>query len=345
MVRRPLALAGALAGACTADAGTPGSAPCAELVSFRDRPDLYRIEPLPDGYVLEDRGDLVGFGLDDDERFRIGAAAHELALVGDELVTVANPDGVVVVEAWAPDGSSRGELGRLEDSAPLELTGAAILDDRSVLAYGGDFQDFWTARVTPGAAAAVARSSETQRRDAVAAGGSDAYVVHSSWHDPMGVFEQLRLSRLGPGDSVSWSVTVFDRRDDSVPLERSDSLASAGGDAYLTTLVQDATSGPTYHIRRYGPDGDLLWTRTEPQVGFAPPGLPSTRPDGTLVWIDKADGDIRVRFLDDDGDPLCEETIPNDGQPITDVASIGDELFVVTVDRLTRIRLADPPEP
>jgi hypothetical protein len=323
--------------ACASEPRNAGA--CAERLSFYDRPDLYRIATFPGGYVIDDRGALVGLDLHDEEQFRIPPTRGAFALARDgEIVTASLTESLVTVDAWSTDGESLGEIGRLEDGRVREREGVAILADGSALLHGGESGAWWTSRVRPGGASVIVPSA-SRRHAAVAAGGDEAYVVTSTVHDELLSLELVELSRIDGDDDVVWSATLFDRVDPSAPLEMFDLLASAGGDAFVVT--RDATAG-VFTILRFGPDGTLLWTREEPETPTMPPGLPFVDSGGSLVWIDHADGDLRLRWVDGDGSIRCEERFVGDGLRLSDVDAIGDELFVVQIDRLNRFRLREP---
>ncbi len=314
---------------------------CLDREFFRDRSDLYQVARVPGGYVVDAREGLIGYGDDDAERFRLDVGPYEFVGTDDgRLVTLALDGDALVLAQWSADGAALGELARAVVGPDLgHVSDVAISADGVALASGGMFEAWWWTRMEAGREPVVIRSDTVARTAVGWAPDGDAYVLESSWVDELGTHERVQLMRIGPDDAIRWSTTVYEP-DPEVPLREQviDLHVTAEG-VYAVTF-----EGPrsVFLIRRYDPDGELVWTRVEARDISHEPGRPVVRDDGTSLWLDDVERSIRVRTFDAAGDVVHECTAPSDGNDLTDVEIDGDELFVVTVDRITRLRLGPP---
>ncbi len=315
---------------------------CLEREYFRDAPDLYQVARLPDGYVLDAPGRLVGYDNDDLERFQLGISALEFQGTRDgTLVTLAIDGEALVLARWAADGAALGELARAVVGADvLNISQRVISDDGVALVSGyTDEAGYWWTRLEHGRDAVVHRSDTTARTGIAAVRGGDAYVLESTWQDELAISETATLTRLGPDGAPRWATRIFGDAPDTPSREVIVELSAAGDAAYVVTFEHAQSE---FVIRRYDADGALVWRRAERRPIDRPPGQPVARDDGTLLWVDDLDASIRVRAIDNAGDVLGECTAPADGNRLSDVELDGDELFVVTIDRITRLRVGPP---
>jgi hypothetical protein len=133
---------------------------------------------------------------------------------------------------------------------------------------------------------------------------------------------------------------IYDDAPPDPPLRESVVDLRTVGEAVFVVTYDTEQSG--YVTRGYDSGGTPTWTRVEQRWVGEGAGIPLALDDGTLLWIDNIEESIRVRTLDDRGLVVTECTAPADGNAVSDVDLAGDELLVVTIDRITRLRLGPP---
>ncbi|MEM6991715.1 MAG: hypothetical protein AAF721_14510 [Myxococcota bacterium] len=333
--------------ACSADPPTVQSGDhCAELLSFRDQSSLDAIALVPDGYVLNAFGHLAGYDMQDTKRFEIpGFFAHFDSTDEGLVVAVSDDDGVVTARAWSPSGTSLGETQRIEDAGgALALSGAEVLDDGGLLAYGGSFGDWWRAAAVSGEPEQILRSETLEVKQTLGVQDGARYRVMSTITDPMGVTGHTDLSRVDSGGVVAWTERLVDR-EETQPFSSATLFSVAGGDAFVVIESAVDAHTRTLETRRYDADGVLEWSEVDEYGLSAHQPLPLALPSDATLFADRKDDTIRLRVVEDDGELRCEQLVPSHAMQhgVADLELVDDQLFVITIDRITRLRMLDPP--
>ncbi len=321
--------------ACTSD-------DCVELLQFRDQAELTRIEPLPHGYVLDAFGRLVAYELDDTPRFEI--AGHDLVFrtTDDGRVLVARADDMgLQVDAWSSTGEALGELARI-DGVPAELGRPHVVmwPDGRMHAWGGDFRDWWEASSDDG----MTTSDVTGVEDMRVLDDGRSYVLTRTILDEMGIETRDELSLRDVAGQTQWTVMLGE----GPALERPAlELVTVVDDQLVLRLLEGTGTedvAVACETRWYDTAGTLVRSIPSTYVPqYESPPRPLRLPDGSLVEVDKSRAELGVRVLDEDGDVRCEHGVEADEAfGVSDLAFVDDVLLVVTVDRITHLRLNLP---
>ncbi len=341
--RLGLTVALALGVGCTSGGDDDAEAEprCDELLSFRDQSQLDTIAPLPDGYVLNDVNRLMGYDADDTPRFAVEGSFEGFGTTADgRLITVRRDERSVVAEAWSASGTALGEVARLEDPAlALNPKGVEILADGNFIAYGGTFTDWWygsTGGPNPGV---VERSDVTEVDGVIALDDGSYYRISTTIGDEMGTTWQDDLAYVTSDGQTAWTSIIATKSGDEFPPSP-ELRAVVHEDLYLTLTGPDFDPR-TIETRRYDKTGAVVSSESDEFTRLQEPGLPLGMPSGEVLWADRVDDDIRLRFFDDTGAVTCEQQVQGDPifPGISDIALVGDTLLVLNMDRITNLRL------
>ncbi len=314
-----------------------------QVISYREMYEVNRIVEIEDGYAIAGAHGVFAYEHNDALRWETEWRENPVAMTrfGDDALMVATRSGArddmdIQLHRVDPDGAINGTT---VVAAPGRPSSVELVSTGKAWVFGCDYPQCWFGTVSAAGEVAL-ESSPNIERVALAFEGDGAFVAQTTWTTPTWDDNEIDLVRLAEDGSVRWQTRVSTSAEDGGAS--SYHLVRGPHDDVMLVGAHPLLGAGERTLRRFDADGRLVEQRRRPLRGEYE--APFVSPDGGILWLAVTDPtEMHIELVDADGKTIEETVIPGDGTPVMDATFIGDVLYVLTHDGLTRVAVPRTP--